>query len=315
MQNQKGQMQFTKDEFGKEILLEDGHRQIMMEWEKPYIKACIDAIKPRGDVLEIGFGLGYSAFYIQEHSPRRHTIVESDPTVIQKAKEWAKGKANIKIVEGMWQDKLTTLGEFDAIFFDDYSSFNQETAAEISDEQSSGQEKVEEAENLRSQLEKAFQSYKNIRFDDSQLEDFRSYLSGKIGITKEYVERFMNKLEAQGNITAAQKKKFIQSLGEIYQEETLYMKNTDFISSPFGATGDRFIEFILRALKDHMRPGARLSAFTVSPETKRDNPEFQKKILKRPDVKYSEKLIDITVPSNCSYFKGNKALVMVIEKK
>ena len=33
--------------------------QVMMEWEKPYMKK-VKNLKPKGDVLEIGFGLGYS---------------------------------------------------------------------------------------------------------------------------------------------------------------------------------------------------------------------------------------------------------------
>ena len=57
--------EFNVDENGKEILLRDGEHQVMMEWEKPYMEAIIDTIKPTGDVLEIGFGCGYSATRIQ----------------------------------------------------------------------------------------------------------------------------------------------------------------------------------------------------------------------------------------------------------
>ena len=39
----------------------------MMEWEKPYMEASIDTLQPTGDVLEIGFGLGYSATQIMKH--------------------------------------------------------------------------------------------------------------------------------------------------------------------------------------------------------------------------------------------------------
>ena len=69
-------MEYQRDEQGKEVLLKDGKFQVMMEWEKPYMHACIDALKPFGDVLEIGFGLGYSAERIQTYHPKSHTIIE-----------------------------------------------------------------------------------------------------------------------------------------------------------------------------------------------------------------------------------------------
>lgn len=124
-------LEYLQDEFGKEILLKDGSLQVMMEWEKPYMEACIDALTPKGDVLEIGFGLGYSATHIQKYHPKSHTIIECDPTVIQKAQEWAKNYSNIHIIEGYWQDQLKNLGLFDEIFFDDYTPLNAEEVEQI----------------------------------------------------------------------------------------------------------------------------------------------------------------------------------------
>ncbi len=40
---------------------------VRMEWEKPYKAALIDALRPSGDVLLIGFGLGLAASLIQMH--------------------------------------------------------------------------------------------------------------------------------------------------------------------------------------------------------------------------------------------------------
>ena len=53
------------------------NRVIMMEWEKPYMEACVDhmAINSSSVVLEIGFGLGYSATRIQSYRPKRHVII------------------------------------------------------------------------------------------------------------------------------------------------------------------------------------------------------------------------------------------------
>ena len=40
------QQEYKIDEHGKEILLQDNKHQVMMEWEKPYMEACIDKLQP-----------------------------------------------------------------------------------------------------------------------------------------------------------------------------------------------------------------------------------------------------------------------------
>lgn len=112
---------YTIDENHKEILQREKEAQIMMEWERPYMEACIDKLNPRGNVLEIGFGCGYSATQIMKYQPKSYTIIECEPVVIEKINEWKKQfNIPIYIVEGKWQDTLHNLGTFDEIFFDDY---------------------------------------------------------------------------------------------------------------------------------------------------------------------------------------------------
>ena len=50
----------------------------MMEWEKHYMETCINLLEPAGDVLEIGFGYGFSATHIQQFDIKSHTILEPD---------------------------------------------------------------------------------------------------------------------------------------------------------------------------------------------------------------------------------------------
>ena len=120
-------MLYTKDEYGEDILLQDGkNSQVMMKWEVPYMNALIDNVKPKNmDVLEIGYGLGYSAKRIKSYNPKSHTIIECDKDVIAKAK---KNNLDIEIIEGKWQNTLHTLGNYDFIFFDDhsYEDYNNE---------------------------------------------------------------------------------------------------------------------------------------------------------------------------------------------
>ena len=115
-------LKYKKDELGQDILLDSNDEQVMMEWEKPYMEACIDFLEPKGDVLEIGFGMGYSATQIQKYNPKSYTIVECDPIVIQKCKEWAKQYDNVTIIEAKWQEVITTdrLRKYNEVFFDDF---------------------------------------------------------------------------------------------------------------------------------------------------------------------------------------------------
>ena len=110
------------DETSKDVLLSHDGQQVMMEWEKPYMEAAIDLLKPTGDVLEIGFGLGYSATRIMAHNPKSYTLIECDPDVIERVHKWMLDYPNTKItvVRGRWQEQLHNLGIFDQIFFDDF---------------------------------------------------------------------------------------------------------------------------------------------------------------------------------------------------
>ena len=114
---------FTKDKYGKDILTDSRNEHpVMMEMEKPYMEAMVNKLNPFGDVLEIGFGLGYSANAIQEYDINTHTIIECDPTVLKRTYEWTKKqKHEVIIVEGFWQEQLPLMNQrFDSFFFDDY---------------------------------------------------------------------------------------------------------------------------------------------------------------------------------------------------
>ena len=113
-------LEYTTDEFGKDLLLQDNGFQVMMEWEKPYMEACIDKLNPFGRVLEIGFGLGYSATHIQTYeNVKEHIIIEYSPLVWEKMIPFLQKYPKAKLEKGKWQDVLPRLGNFDCIFFDD----------------------------------------------------------------------------------------------------------------------------------------------------------------------------------------------------
>ena len=101
------------EEFGDEEVL------IMMDWEHPAMSASAAYVtEGGGDILEIGFGMGISAGYIQSHSVSSHTIIEPHPQMVEKAVEWSNGKSNVTIISQSWADVTGSLGTYDGIFYD-----------------------------------------------------------------------------------------------------------------------------------------------------------------------------------------------------
>ena len=82
-------------------------------------------------ILEIGFGMGISAGYIQSQSISSHTIIENHPDVIPKAQEWASGKSNVTIITGSWYDVKDNLSTYDGIFYDTYGDTNMNNFSSI----------------------------------------------------------------------------------------------------------------------------------------------------------------------------------------
>ena len=98
--------------------------EVMMSWEAPIMEKSAEYIcQSKGDVLEIGFGMGICADYIQAQGVNSHTIVEIHPQIIDKLKVWAEDKSNVTIVEGDWYS-VEGLSTYDGIFLDTYGDDN-----------------------------------------------------------------------------------------------------------------------------------------------------------------------------------------------
>ena len=103
------------------IIVSSSGYEDMMDWEHPIMSASAAYVTQNGgDILEIGFGMGISAGYIQSHSISSHTIVENHPQIIPKAVEWASGKSNVTIVSQSWYNALSNLETYDGIFHDTF---------------------------------------------------------------------------------------------------------------------------------------------------------------------------------------------------
>lgn len=102
-------------------------KEVMMDWEDKLMSASAAYVCSNGgDILEVGFGMGISAGYIQSHNINSHTIIENHPQILPKAKQWALDKPNVTIVEGDWYEIKNTLNTYDGVFYDTYGDPNMQ---------------------------------------------------------------------------------------------------------------------------------------------------------------------------------------------
>lgn len=97
---------------------------VMEIWETPYMKELADvACMNGGVILELGYGMGISAKFIQSHKISKHIIIEANSDVAEKAMEFAK-KASCEtvVLNGFWEDEIEKIadGSVDGILFDTY---------------------------------------------------------------------------------------------------------------------------------------------------------------------------------------------------
>jgi protein arginine N-methyltransferase 2 len=111
--------------FNESNIVYEDTEYVMMDWEDNLMSASAAYVcEGGGDILEIGFGMGISANYIQSHTINTHTIIENHPDIIPKAQAWASGKSNVTIVEGSWYDVKSELSTYDGLFMDTYGDKN-----------------------------------------------------------------------------------------------------------------------------------------------------------------------------------------------
>ena len=97
--------------------------EIMEDWQVPIMRAMASRVaESHGHVLEIGFGIGASATYIQEAGVQSHTIVECNDSVVERYELWKEnypGK-DIRLIHGLWQETTDQFEIYDGIFFHTY---------------------------------------------------------------------------------------------------------------------------------------------------------------------------------------------------
>ena len=106
------------------IVEQDTMIEVMMDWEAPIMEKSAEYIcESKGNILEIGFGMGICSDYIQAQGVKSHTIIEIHPQILEKANEWADGKSNVLIIEGDWSSLDINI-LYDGIFLDTFGDDN-----------------------------------------------------------------------------------------------------------------------------------------------------------------------------------------------
>ena len=110
----------TLEFFDNKIVEIESTLEVMMDWEHPIMEKSAEYIcHNKGEVLEIGFGMGICADYIQSQGVNSHTIIEIHPQILEKLNAWASGKSNVTIIEGDWAN-LSLTDTYDGIFLDTF---------------------------------------------------------------------------------------------------------------------------------------------------------------------------------------------------
>jgi hypothetical protein len=273
---------------------------VRMAWEKPLMETLIDHLRPRGDVLEVGFALGFAACRIQTYHPRRHTIIEPDPVIAAKAIEWAKNYPSVSVIQESWEHALPRLGVFDSIFLDD---IKPELEAEGAQAIEAGNMVVEQGRRLIASIKTQFPEMMSIKYSDVDIDA----LIAKVGqFQPSDMAKFFRELLQSNQISTQQYERTLSKYGLEKVEST-----PSKIAAPLT---DSVLVFLEACLKNHMRQGSRFCWATASPISKFESPEFFEAIITNPYVDYQEEMISVSVPASCEYYKSKVALIGVVEK-
>ena len=258
----------------------------MRDWEKAYRKALIDELRPFGDVLQVGYGSGYCAELIQQFHPVTHVIVEANPSVLEEARKWAKGRSNVKLLEEFWENILPSLGIFDAIFFDECFLGSEKRKIK------KGSEILEKGDEVLREIEALLPQITKMRYPDLELDAFCKTAS--VG-SKAHLFRFLHELEENGQITSDQREKMVHKYklkGEKGEKSRVVQSFKTFA-------------FLEDCIENHMRKGSRFTCYFSQPVSKFEDPLFFEKIVTNPNLEYTERVV----------VSGEKeTLVILVEK-
>ena len=106
---------------------------IMMDWEKPIMEFQAKQIcRNGGDILNVGFGMGFFDDAVEKYKIKTHHIIEIHPTVQEEMKKrgWDQ-KLHVKLYFGDWRDFMDVLPKFDGVYIDTWDEMILDFAANV----------------------------------------------------------------------------------------------------------------------------------------------------------------------------------------
>lgn len=274
--------------------------KILMEWKKLYVEALTNALKPTGDVLQIGFGTDFTAEQFQKQHPKTHTIIEANPEMAEAAKKWANKKENINIIKGQWRTVLPKLGTFDAIFFNEYP-LEHEIAIMNFLFPEDAHKTSKEVKKLINSVEEQL-SQLSLQFTDKDIEDFYQ------NIGQHYPNKmpaFFQKLKDNGNISKAQYDHAFKK----YHFSDLHKANKNKETAEEKAT-DNMLMCLEECLKRHMNKNGCFSSFLNSQTSKNDESQYSDDVISNPHIDYKESTVHIKTSDH-----PREGVIVLIKKK
>ncbi len=283
----------------KAIVSPDEKLELVGEWKKKYIETIIDAIKPHGDVLLVGFDLDQAAYNaIEMRHPKSITILESDPEKIQKAIALSLKNKNINIIEDKWSTAISKLGKFDTIFYNEYPANGDiDISAFLFIEET--KKIADEAKQLLQQLEAAM-SHLNQPFSDHEIDNFISTI-GRNNL--EAMPAFFKRLYDNKNITKAQYERAIKQF-HFGKQKRDGKQQVEATLKP-----DELLRCFEACFEKHMKVGSKFSAFLAQQASKYEDAQFFEKVIANPRIDFRENILPIEMSDH-----PRNALIISIER-
>ena len=110
----------------RNIHLEENERSVVMDVASKSLMEMYSYVvcQNKGNVLDVGFGMGFSANKMYELADT-YTCIEVNTQMYERALKWAEDKPNATILFGDWFEIIPTLTDkFDGIFMDTHDDPN-----------------------------------------------------------------------------------------------------------------------------------------------------------------------------------------------
>jgi hypothetical protein len=256
-------------------------KQAMLVWRRQYIQNIIDELNPTGNILQVGFDSEETAQYIQDKSPTNLTIIEVNKQRVTKAKKWAKSQSNVNIVEGPWQEVLSSLGVFDSIFFNPYPVYDEVEVAHRTPSKEAASA-AEQTNKLVDSCEETLSSI-SINYSDNDIDSFYN----TVGKHKaEELPKLLLSLRNYGFISSEQ------------YDNSVKKYNINLVEESNKKVASEELQFIIQCISKNMHNASSISCYIRDNISRYDDPLFFEGIITNTQVTYKEKVVPVKVKNN-----------------